>query len=134
MFSKFVATVFQYNTCFYLSIRQRSLKVQKGRFQYNTCFYLSHLAVGKAPRMSPISIQHLFLFILFEKCRITSIKNFNTTLVFIYRRGLWLFCVFYYGFQYNTCFYLSNPGKDCVSVEVKFQYNTCFYLSELFYL
>jgi len=101
---------------------------------------------------SPISIQHLFLFIAFyffslpytlgfqyNTCfylsdfsfiNYQSISNFNTTLVFIYqnykRRGntvLWI------SIQHLFLFIVQPVLSICSSY--KFQYNTCFYLSRV---
>ena len=76
-----------------------------------------------------ISIQHLFLFIPCPKAfRRTFSPNFNTTLVFIYPLP-YRVTPSYDAFQYNTCFYLSDPLLEGYGWELKFQYNTCFYLS-----
>ncbi len=61
---------FQYNTCFYLSKTTESKIQWLQKFQYNTCFYLSQTNFNKKGAR----------------------KNFNTTLVFIYRRTSGCIC------------------------------------------
>ena len=76
---------FQYNTCFYLSVVKNDRGLPYFLFQYNTCFYLSFLSPNYGRSFLPF--QYNTCFYLSDEMEEKSYKkkNFNTTLVFIYR-------------------------------------------------
>ena len=81
--------------------------------KYKSCTTLVFIYPGLFRRYSQstlISIQLLFLFIIFRRRQVGLI----------------------YQFQYNSCFYLSWSARHNSGNRQQFQYNSCFYLSNVF--
>ena len=76
-----------------------------------------------------ISIQHLFLFIIWVWSGMRELRKFQYNTCFYLSTKLLVEGKEEEEFQYNTCFYLSFSNVWVSFSIQKFQYNTCFYLS-----
>ena len=140
---------FQYITCYSLSSRQRtrflvwsvsihhmllfigsgkSLHCAKMMFQYITCYSLSTNLQESTASIYRFNTSHVTLYRK-TRCRNSSRKScFNTSHVTLYPYKELREAIIA-GFQYITCYSLSEIGHSCINGVFLFQYITCYSLS-----
>ena len=102
--------------------------IEANIFQYNTCFYLSWIKRKELQKVRNFNTTLVFIY-RSNFVSISSISlHFNTTLVFIYQT--WETGLTKDGNYFNTTLvFIYLIRSYCVCSALKFQYNTCFYLS-----
>ena len=122
--------MFQYISCYSLSMTSKHYKYFQPKFQYISCYSLSRKYPWGNQREIGVSIHLMLLFILRQKTTDRTDGCFNTSHVTLYRR--WTFQNrWQWTFQYISCYSLSIPEDVQDKIKKLFQYISCYSLSKI---
>ena len=120
--------VFQYISCYCLSVSGFDSFISAHLFQYISCYCLSGLSLGLFNDQADFNTSHVTVYLLQQRRSVLFAFNFNTSHVTVYLTPRTP-TIMVPTFQYISCYCLSSLVIIWFLVPPSFQYISCYCLS-----